>query len=223
MDSETMKKRNVVGPSFRNRVTGVLSVCGLIACTGSVQAHHPMGGAAPETAVQGMVSGLAHPVIGIDHLIFLVVAGVLLAGQGVARRIQAGLLLVVASGLGTMLHLRGVTLPLGEVLTAGTVVVAGVLLAVGRSRGAGLAGFLALAGVLHGYAFGEAVIGSESGPVVSYLAGLGAMELLIVIGASVVWNWSGAKSGGVVRPRWMEGGAGMAAALAGLFMMLAAA
>lgn len=218
-----MKKRNVVGPSFRGRVTGLLSVGGLMACAGSAQAHHPMGGAAPETMVQGMVSGLAHPVIGLDHLMFLVVAGILLAGQGMARRIPAGMLLVIASGLGTLLHWRGVTLPLGELLAAVTVVVAGVLLAVGRSRGVGLAGFLALSGLLHGYAFGEAVIGSEAGPVVAYLGGLAAMEWLIVLGVSVVWNWSGAKSGGAVRPGWMASGAGMAAALAGLFMMLAAA
>src|SRR5262244_1869797 len=35
-------------------------------------AHHLMGGRMPSTFVEGLLSGLGHPVIGIDHLAFLV-------------------------------------------------------------------------------------------------------------------------------------------------------
>ena len=45
-------------------------------------AHHPMGGAAATTAWQGFVSGVAHPVVGLDHLAFLLAAGVLAAAVG---------------------------------------------------------------------------------------------------------------------------------------------
>ena len=42
----------------------------------SAQAHHVMGGRTPETFMQGLLSGLAHPVIGLDHLAFIVAMGV---------------------------------------------------------------------------------------------------------------------------------------------------
>ncbi|MFN8984581.1 MAG: HupE/UreJ family protein, partial [Alphaproteobacteria bacterium] len=42
-------------------------------------AHHPMDGAMPETLWQGFASGIGHPVSGLDHLAFLLAAGVLAA------------------------------------------------------------------------------------------------------------------------------------------------
>ncbi|PKO63289.1 MAG: urease accessory protein UreJ, partial [Betaproteobacteria bacterium HGW-Betaproteobacteria-17] len=45
--------------------TGLL----LVAST-SALAHHPMGGMTPQTLSQGLLSGLGHPVIGLDHLAF---------------------------------------------------------------------------------------------------------------------------------------------------------
>ena len=40
-------------------------------------AHHPTGGNTPDTFSSGLLSGLAHPIIGIDHLIFLILLGIL--------------------------------------------------------------------------------------------------------------------------------------------------
>src|SRR6266705_841511 len=42
-------------------------------------AHHFMGGGPPETFAQGLLSGLGHPVIGLDHAAFIVAAGFFLA------------------------------------------------------------------------------------------------------------------------------------------------
>ena len=39
--------------------------------TASASAHHVMGGKTPTTFVDGFLSGLGHPVIGPDHLAFL--------------------------------------------------------------------------------------------------------------------------------------------------------
>src|SRR5262249_57584778 len=39
-------------------------------------AHHMMGGRTPSTFMEGLLSGLGHPVIGLDHLAFLLAVGV---------------------------------------------------------------------------------------------------------------------------------------------------
>ena len=80
-----------------------------IAVTGRpAQAHHMMGGRTPSTFTEGLLSGLGHPVIGIDHLAFILAMGV----------------------------------------------------AVG------------IAGLFHGYAFGESIFGAETSPLAAYLLGL---------------------------------------------------
>jgi len=38
-------------------------------------AHHTMGGGMPSNFFEGFMSGLAHPVIGVDHLAFIVALG----------------------------------------------------------------------------------------------------------------------------------------------------
>ena len=39
-------------------------------------AHHMMGGRTPSTFMEGLLSGLGHPVIGLDHFAFLVAIGI---------------------------------------------------------------------------------------------------------------------------------------------------
>jgi urease accessory protein len=51
----------------------------LAATGGGAEAHHAMGGTTPQTLAQGLLSGLAHPVIGLDHLAFTLAAGLLAA------------------------------------------------------------------------------------------------------------------------------------------------
>ena len=43
-------------------------------------AHHAMGGRLPSTFFEELLSGLAHPVIGLDHLSALIAIGLLSAG-----------------------------------------------------------------------------------------------------------------------------------------------
>ncbi len=52
-------------------------------------AHHGMDGETPATLTQGLVSGLAHPVIGLDHLAFVLALAWLLSRQGVGRRFDS--------------------------------------------------------------------------------------------------------------------------------------
>src|SRR6267378_3447944 len=47
-------------------------------------AHHVMGGKVPVTFMQGLLSGLGHPIIGLDHFAAVVGVGILAAliGRG---------------------------------------------------------------------------------------------------------------------------------------------
>ena len=43
--------------------------------TPAAWAHHPFGGQTPETFIQAFLSGVGHPVIGLDHLTFVIASG----------------------------------------------------------------------------------------------------------------------------------------------------
>jgi urease accessory protein len=148
-----------------------------------VLAHHPLGGRVPANLFEGLMSGLAHPVIGIDHLVMIVAIG-LFAGikrQGWALPIA----FVVAAMAGTGLHLMSMSLPGAEIWVAGSVLALGLMMLVQeRLNLAAIAGLIGVAGLFHGYAYGEAIIGAEATPLVGYLAGFSAVQLAIALGVS---------------------------------------
>jgi urease accessory protein len=151
-------------------------------------AHHPMGGEAPQTLVHGLISGLAHPVIGIDHLAFIVLVGLAAAAAG--RMVAGPAAFILATMAGTGVHLAGISLPLAEIVIVLSILALGALLVSGRAvTGPVALGGFALAGLFHGWAYGAAVIGSEPMPVVAYLAGFGAIQFAIAAGvARLAWG-----------------------------------
>ena len=56
-------------------VLGLIAIAILIIGIEPAHAHHPMGGATPANFSQGFLSGLAHPIIGLDHLVFVIAIG----------------------------------------------------------------------------------------------------------------------------------------------------
>ncbi|MCA3279710.1 MAG: HupE/UreJ family protein [Roseomonas sp.] len=179
-------------------------------------AHHPMGGAMPETLWEGFASGIGHPVIGLDHLAFLLAAGVLAAAlpRGEALRAIAGFL---AAGLaGLALHMAGIGLGPVEALIAASVLLAGLALLITQrvSAPALLAGF-ALAGLFHGHAFAEAVIGAEATPIIAYLAGLAVIQGALMLGAMALAQQA-------LRGLWLRPAMGAVASLAGVGFLVVA-
>lgn len=167
----------------------VLAIAALLIGTVGAEAHHPMGGLTPETFAQGLLSGLGHPVIGIDHLVFIVAMGVAagVAGLGLA---MPGIF-VAASAAGVALHVQAVTLPAVEVAVAVSVLVIGLMLAAGRKMPrSGWAALFALAGLFHGYAFGESIVGAEPLPLAAYLTGLVVVQTLIATGVTLLARWA---------------------------------
>ncbi len=159
---------------------GLLSAIGWLSTLQPAAAHHAMGGRMPVNAGEGFLSGLAHPVIGIDHLVFVIAVGLLSAKF--VRGWQLPLFFLGTAMLGTGLHLSNVSLPVPEIFVSLSVIALGVILVLGQRLGfAALAGLFAIAGLFHGYAYGEAIFGAEMTPLVSYLIGFTTIQAAISI------------------------------------------
>jgi urease accessory protein len=163
--------------------------CVGVACTvllllfphASALAHHVTGGVVPSTFWQGLLSGFGHPVIGLDHFAFLLAVGLL--ASTTSKPSLLPLAFVVATLFGTAIHVATIDLPIAELFVACSVVVAGSLLFVRNPLSAvPLAGIFVLAGLFHGYAYGESIVGAEQSPLLAYLVGLAFMQYVIAIG-----------------------------------------
>jgi urease accessory protein len=124
----------------------------------------------PTTFLEGLVSGLQHPALGLDHLAFLLVLGV------AAALTRAGLAMILAflatAAIATYGRAVNIDYPYVEQLVALTVVAAGVLLALGLGAKKLIwLPFAAVAGLLHGYAFGEEVLGADGQVIAAYIIG----------------------------------------------------
>jgi len=162
----------------------------LFLCTTSAFAHHVMGGATPSTLVEGLLSGIAHPVIGPDHLAFLLAIGIAVGIGGLNLALPA--LFVIASAIGVMLHVNGINLPGAEIVVACSVLLAGFLIARGRALSVWLwAVLFVVAGLFHGYAFGESIVGAETSPLHAYLVGLIFVQSTLSVGTALFARWRG--------------------------------
>lgn len=148
-------------------------------------AHHFMDDALPQTFAQGLLSGLGHPLIGLDHAAFIVAIGFFLA---LIRRGMWGIAAMIAGSLaGAALHLGGIDLPWGEAGVALSVMLAAAILLTYRRIGLSwLAGGLALAGILHGHAYAESIFGAEAAPLGAYLLGFTLTQLGVATAAYFV-------------------------------------
>src|SRR5947207_2372824 len=89
--------------------------------------------------------------------------------------------------LGAVLHLAGAGLPGAEIGVALSVSLIGCLLVARHRIGlTWLAGGLALAGVLHGYAYAESIFGAEAAPLAAYLTGFSLVQLGIATAGLLV-------------------------------------
>ena len=170
--------------SLRLPCRAALSVIPFFLMTASASAHHVMGGKIPTTFAEGFLSGLGHPVIGPDHLAFLLAIGVAVGVGGL--NLVLPLLFVVASAIGVTLHVNGVNLPGAEIVVAVSVLFAGFLIARGRALPVSLWALLfAAAGLFHGYAFGESIFGAERSPLHAYLLGLIIVQSALTVGTAL--------------------------------------
>lgn len=153
-------------------------------------AHHPLDGRLPANFFEGIMSGFGHPVIGMDHLAFVIASGL------VALKITGGVLIplafAIATGIGAGIHLASIDLPIPEIIIAASVVIFGILLAIkGRRKknlnyGLKISAIAGLAGIFHGFAYGEGIFGAEPTPMVAYLIGFMMIQLAIALGTYLI-------------------------------------
>lgn len=148
-------------------------------------AHHALGGSTPSNLFEGFISGLAHPIIGIDHFAFVIAVGLLAATTRQGFLIVAAF--ISAALLGTGLHLASLDLPGAELLVSGSILVFGWLLVRKNSLSAwAIVALAAIAGIFHGYAYGEAIVGAGMTPLFAYLVGFSLTQLVIAVSAWAV-------------------------------------
>jgi urease accessory protein len=178
-----------------NRICSAILVgAGLLATAGTASAHHVMGGKTPSTFTEGILSGIGHPIIGPDHLAFLVALGI---AVGVGRlSFVTPFLFLVAMACGVAAHVAALNIPAAELIVAVSVLIAGVLIAFDRRLTASAwAAIFSIAGFFHGYAYGESIYGAEPTPLAAYLVGLVVVQTALAIGIAfatrAVWTASG--------------------------------
>ncbi|MGB7519871.1 MAG: HupE/UreJ family protein [Spirulinaceae cyanobacterium] len=163
--------------------TVLLAIFNGLLITTPAAAHHPFGGTTPDNLLQGFLSGLGHPVIGVDHFVFTIAIG-LLAALKKPKGIVIPVAFVLATLGGTWLHLMSLDLPFPETIIA--VSILGIGLVLGLKNKLNLIGIIiaiALAGIFHGYAYGEAIVGAEMTPLIAYLAGFAFIQLVVALTA----------------------------------------
>jgi urease accessory protein len=148
-------------------------------------AHHVMGGRMPASFTDGLLSGLGHPIIGLDHLAAVVAVGCLAATHRAAPALAIGFVLAMMAGVAA--HVQGASVPGAEILVALSVIALGAAMLRRRQMPAGAALMLfAIAGLLHGYALGESIAGAEQTPLTAYLLGLAVIQIAVALAAMSV-------------------------------------
>lgn len=184
---------------------GLFSAAGLVAQPAF--AHHVMGGRMPASFADGLLSGLGHPVIGLDHFAAVVAVGCLAAVHRAGPALAIGF--VIAMMAGVMAHLAGTTVPAAELWVALSVVALGAVMVARRELSAVAAlALFACVGLLHGYALGESIYGAERTPLVAYVIGLAVIQSAIALIAMRITRMTFQRGSELAAPRLL--GAGIA-------------
>ena len=169
---------------------------GLVASVSTASAHHLMGGKLPSNFADGILSGVGHPIIGPDHLAFLVALGI---AVGVGRlSLITPFLFLLAMACGVAAHVAAINIPAAELIVSVSVLAAGVLIALDWSIPSGAwAALFSIAGFFHGYAYGESIYGAEPTPLVAYLVVLVAVQTILVVGIALASRtaWTASRIG----------------------------
>ncbi len=184
--------------------SSVLLIAGALLLTQPVLAHHPLGGLPMETFSHGLLSGIGHPILGFDHLFFILLAGVLASYAGYA--VSAPVALIGGVIAGVAINMAGVVLPASEILVAASILLLGSIGVFGKTLTLmPLILLFAGLGVCHGWAFGQTLVLQEMvapSVLIGYLIGLSVVQWLLAVGSGLaVTRMLGALTAADVRAR----------------------
>lgn len=173
----------------------------------AVEAHVHKGEAV------SFLSGLRHPISGLDHVVAMIAVGLWGAQLGAPAIWVLPVAFPMVMAFGGMLGLLGLPLPGMEIGIAASAILLGAAVMIELrppiALAAALVGFFA---IFHGYAHGSELPAGQSGLLYSlgFVMATGCLHAVgISIGLVHRWNWG---------QRWLRV-AGAAIALAGIFFM----
>jgi urease accessory protein len=161
--------------------------------------------------MHGLVDGVAHPLLGLDHLAAMVAVGLIAARGAIAGRLAVPAAFLAAMLAGAMLGMAGVALPAFETGIALSLVVLGALVALARPLSLAVSvPIVALFGLAHGAAHGLETPAEASG--IAWIAGF--------MVATAILHATGLVAGlRLAAGRVVLAGAGGATALGGLLAL----
>ena len=145
-----------------------------------VYSHHPLNGGLMTNFYDGFLSGVGHPILGLDHLIFII--GVGLISYLSSKLLNYSVSFIGGTFIGLFSILFGFYLPFYEIIISFTLLLLGYLILVKdqvRYKGFLFTTF----GIFHGWAYG-AIFSTEVklnlNVLMGYSLGLFFTQLLIV-------------------------------------------
>jgi urease accessory protein len=175
-------------PIIRYRVTAVLAAIFVSLATSDIANAHIVGGEAI-----GFLSGLQHPVSGLDHIIAMMSVGLWGAQLGAPAIWLLPLTFPLIMAVGGFLGLIGLPLPGPEIAVAFSGVMLGAVVLVELRPPLFCAAMLVgVFGLYHGYAHGAELPSGESGLLYSlgFVIATGCLHLTgITIGLIHRWAW----------------------------------
>ena len=188
------------------RVRWLLLAAG-IAMVGPAVAHDQQGQAA------GFITGLLHPVSGLDHVLAMVAVGLWGAQLGAPAIWLLPVTFPLMMAFGGFLGLVGVPLPCVEIGVATSAILLGAMVALQARPPLVLAALLvAFFAVFHGHAHGTELPPGQSGLMysVGFVVATGALHA-VGISIGLIHRWA--------TGRVLLRGAGLAVSLAGVFFL----
>jgi urease accessory protein len=167
---------------FKQAGLFAFSILALLLIATPAFAHHAMSGKMPSNFFGGFISGLAHPLIGPDHFAFIISVGLLAVTR--KQGIFIPVAFILTAMLGTGLHVAKLNISGIELFVSGSVLLFGILLASKNSfNTVAIASLSAIAGLFHGYAYGESIVGAQTTPLLAYLVGFTVIQLAVSLSA----------------------------------------
>jgi urease accessory protein len=133
---------------------------------------------------------------------------------------------VLAAMLGTGFHLTEIAFPGVELFVSGSILLFGILLVMKNlPHTIVIATIAAIAGIFHGYAYGESIFGAEITPLLAYLIGFSSIQLAISlsafwIGKNIIRQGVAESSSKFDRAGWVICGVGLAFFLSQLVALI---
>lgn len=165
---------------LQHRHIGAIAALVLISLLSSLSGlpvHHAIS-----NCWEGFLWGIAQPVINLDHLASLVAIGLISSLIPHGTLIAASF--VIATVFGTIIHLFPLNFTSAEIAIALTTITFGAMLVISPQRNwVALALVAAIAGLFHGYADSESIIGTGIIPLVAYVLGVTLTQYVVAMSA----------------------------------------